>query len=87
MIVPLAPTVIEIDLNAAGGAARNGAMQAMMSIKVAAPGVPPAQCRRPTLLPRAAPDRQRHLHANRRPCTLVKRARTLTANVPPALSP
>ena len=32
MIVPPAPTIIEIGLNAAGGAARNGATQATMSI-------------------------------------------------------
>lgn len=34
MIVPPAPTVIEIGLNAAGGAARNGATQATMSINL-----------------------------------------------------
>ena len=32
MTVPPTPTVIEIGLNAAGGAARNGATQATMSI-------------------------------------------------------
>jgi hypothetical protein len=32
MIVPPAPTIIEIGLNAAGGAARDGATQATMSI-------------------------------------------------------
>ena len=88
MIVPPAPTIIEIGLNAAGGAARNGATHATMSINVAALAYRPSQGHRPTPLPRAALDRQRHLHANRRLCTLAKRARTSTANAPPpALSP
>jgi len=34
MIVPPAPTAIEIGLKATGGATRNGAMQATMSINV-----------------------------------------------------
>ncbi len=34
MTVPPAPTLIEIGLNATGGAARNGATQATMSINV-----------------------------------------------------
>jgi hypothetical protein len=76
MIVPPAPTIIEIGLNAAGGAARNGATQAAMSINVAAMAFRPSQDHRTTLLPRAALDCQRHLHANRRLCRLAKRART-----------
>ena len=54
---------------------------------VAALAYRPSQGHRPTPLPRAALDRQRHLHANRRLCTIAKRARTSTANAPPALSP
>ncbi len=76
MTVPPTPTVIEIGLNAAGGAARNGATQAAMSINVAAMAYRPSQDHRTTLLPRAALDCQRHLHANRRLCRLAKRART-----------
>jgi hypothetical protein len=86
MIVPPAPT-IESGLNAAGGAARNSATQATMSINVAALAYRPSQGHRSTPLPRAALDRQRHLHANRHLCTLAKRARTSTANAPLALSP
>jgi len=87
MIVPPAPTVIEIGLNAAGGAPRKGALQATMSINVAALAYRPSQCHRPTLLLRAALDRQRHLHTNRRLCRLAKRARTSIASKPLALSP
>jgi hypothetical protein len=69
------PSIIEIGLNAAGGAARNSATQAAMSIDVAAMTFRPSQDHRTTLLPRAALDCQRHLHANRCLCRLAKRAR------------
>jgi hypothetical protein len=59
------PSVIEIGFNAAGGAARNSATQAAMSIDVVAMAFRPSQDHRTTLLPRAALDCQRHLHANR----------------------
>jgi hypothetical protein len=59
MTVPPTPTVIEIGLNAAGGAARNGATQAAMSINVAAMAYRASQDHRTTLLPRAALDCQR----------------------------
>jgi hypothetical protein len=75
MTVPPMPSIIEIGLNAAGGAARNSATQAAMSIDVAAMAFRPSQDHRTTLLPRAALDCQRHLHANRCLCRLAKRAR------------
>jgi hypothetical protein len=86
MTVPPVPTIIEIGLNA-GGAARNRATQATVPVDCAELDRRQSPCRRSTLSPRLALERQHDLRASRHRLMPANRARTLTANAPPALSP